>query len=257
MTLTLPAGPPVTARAPSPMGRTCPQPSETGPRGSPPLCSAPADTPASASVQTPSAPLLLKRVWARAPGHPTECRPRTPAMTQKAGVWSVRVGLGQPTSGPESRGPAGGWAGAGGPKRPAPHTFSSQSSFTARLLGFRSWGQRQVSAQCHPAEPRPKQRLNVGARLASPQPFQEGWSTRPRLCADGVPPQGWDRRLHSQERRPSGARTHPVDDAGSVDVLWGQRAVSGRRLRSPRSGWRGAPPSPAAPCPTFSPLSVW
>lgn len=140
----------------------------------------------------------------------------------------------------------------GGPECPAPHTFSSQSSFTARLLGFKSWGQRAVSAQRHPAEPGPEQRLNVGAWLASPQPFQEGWGTRPRLCADRVLPR-WDGQLHESPLHPQPGEAPPP---GPGLTLWMTPAAwmyCGDRERSAAFGLGAHTPASAGPLPAQQP----
>lgn len=66
-------------------------------------------------------------------------------MARMVEVWSVRMGLGQPTSGPESRGPAGRQAGVGEGPSTQPHTHLQLTVLVHRqvarlqVLGTEAW----------------------------------------------------------------------------------------------------------------------
>lgn len=107
------------------------------------------------------------------PCHPTQCLPRAHLpISCSATAWMAVVcpsawAWASPPPGLRAKGPAGRCAGAGEAPSPNPtHTLSSQSSFTARLPGFRSWGQKKGGCAAPPARAQgqgPGQQLNLGA----------------------------------------------------------------------------------------------
>lgn len=125
------------------------------------------------------------------PGHPTGCRPRNPAKTQKAGVWSVHMGLGQPTSGPESRGPAGGWAGAGGPRVPGPTHLQLTVLVHSQVAGLQVLGTKGGVSAAPPSRARARAAPERGgmAGLPTALPGRVGYPPQ-AVCRQGIPSVG-------------------------------------------------------------------
>ena len=247
------------SQGPQPNGPHLPPTLRNRPRGSPPPRSAPADA--------RPRPVLLCRsppppFSSSGYGHMPRATPLSAALGPQP--CPRRLGSGLSTWAWASP-PPGLRAGAqqadggcGGPQAPSPTHLQLTVLVHSQVAGLQVLGTEAGVTTAPPSRARARAAPERGGTAGLPASLPGRVEYPPQaVCRRGTPSGVGPVAPQPGEVPPPGARTHPVDDAGSVDVLWGQRAVSGHWLRSPRSGRRGAPPSPAAPCPTFSPLSVW
>lgn len=184
--------------------------------------------------------------------HFNEVRSMPHALQDPVPLWPRWLGL-SPLPGPEGQGQqADEWVGRASPTT---HTFSSQSSFTARLPGFRSWGQERGGRAAPPtgayAEKSP---CSLPPVSPAQQPFQEGhWSLAPNSYAPAMGAPG------------SQAPPSPVGQGALPPprgpTLWMMPAAwiyyrdrqCGSQLPETPAPWAGSP-SPAAPR-TLPPLA--